>query len=371
MHFTSASFLFHCPNLEALFVGLGKVCFFLDSLCLINDLCTITPTFPVFSLSSLKQHSFQLLSIHCCGESPSIFHTMASPSSETSSEASTDTSTTGSASNASPPQRTNSHTIEATDASPNGPVTKNDDEESDSDVSMSTDSDDDEDESAQPASHIQTITTQQPRLPVPANGQSLEVGLSRKRRFSNSTAVEENRTHNEVHEDRKRLRAHPQGQSHLLLPRPPKDRSFLPAEIWHHIFTFCPPRVLGQLLRVNKSFNSYIGISPNNFGTAQPKNSSLRLLNPDEIWRASRKRFLPGAPGPLSKFSELTMWKLACGNLCQFCNKQKQVEVNGQKDQWHPGPGTNGVSPIWNFGTRTCGSCLKENSLTVGHHPKT
>ena len=144
-----------------------------------------------------------------------------------------------------------------------------------------------------------------------------------------------------------------------------KARSLLPAEIWHHIFTFCSPRVLGQVLRVNKSFHSYIGFSSNTSILAQPK-SSLKPLQADEIWRASRKRFLPGAPGPLSKCSELDMWRLACGSLCQFCNRKHEVDQRIPKDQWHPGPGEKGVSPIWYFGIRACGPCLKGNSLKVG-----
>lgn len=295
---------------------------------------------------------------------------MGSLSSEASSDTSTDTSTADSVSNASPLIRTNSNTIEATDATANGAAIENNDGDSDSDVSMSTGSDDDEDESVEATSNIQTSTLDRPQLSTPSTAQPSQVGLSKKRRFSNSTTMAEDHSHNgNRNEDRKRLRADVEEHSHIVSLKTPKDRSFLPPEIWHHIFTFCPPRVLGQLLRVNKLFNSYIDISPSNFNLAQPKNYYLRLLSPDEIWRASRKRFLPGAPGPLSRSSELTMWKLACGNLCQFCNKKKQVEMNGHKDQWHPGPGQDGVSPIWNFGMRTCGSCLKENSLTVGYHP--
>ncbi|KAK8049109.1 hypothetical protein PG994_010839 [Apiospora phragmitis] len=42
---------------------------------------------------------------------------------------------------------------------------------------------------------------------------------------------------------------------------PGSDRSLLPAEIWQHIFTFVPPRELGNLLLTNRAFHSYLNTS--------------------------------------------------------------------------------------------------------------
>jgi hypothetical protein len=142
------------------------------------------------------------------------------------------------------------------------------------------------------------------------------------------------------------------------------DKPHLPPEVWHRVFTFCHPRVLGALLRVNKSFNSYIDPS----STASPAVVSpkyvLQLLSPDAIWRASRLLFHNGMPGPLAGRSELEMWKLACSSKCQFCGKTSKFEI---LDQWHPGPGENGVARIWTFGVRSCGLCLEGNTTKVNN----
>ncbi len=147
----------------------------------------------------------------------------------------------------------------------------------------------------------------------------------------------------------------------------PKDKSLLPAEIWHHIFTFCPPRVLGRFLQVKKSFNAYLDPSSPGLSVDPLSTSAVLLLSPDTIWRASRQVInLHGLPAPLSGKSELDMWKISCGSLCQFCGKTGQTSLAVLTDQWHPGPGEDGVVPIWPFGVRTCGSCLQKQSTKVG-----
>ncbi|KAH8657053.1 hypothetical protein BGZ60DRAFT_434707 [Tricladium varicosporioides] len=141
-----------------------------------------------------------------------------------------------------------------------------------------------------------------------------------------------------------------------------QDKSLLPAEIWHHIFIFCPPRMLGLLLQVNKSFNAQLDISSPYHYTLPSSTALLQSLQPDAIWRASRLLFNQGIPGPLADKSEIDMWRLACGSQCQFCTR-KQSEMLAVMDQWNPGPGENGVRPVWSFGIRTCGACLEERSV--------
>ena len=70
------------------------------------------------------------------------------------------------------------------------------------------------------------------------------------------------------------------------------DLSFLPAEVWHHIFTFVHPTTLGKLLQVNTVFNSYLDPS------STPRWSSRRPgcasgLPPDSLWQGSSRRFWP------------------------------------------------------------------------------
>ncbi|KAK4229502.1 hypothetical protein QBC38DRAFT_471980 [Podospora fimiseda] len=147
----------------------------------------------------------------------------------------------------------------------------------------------------------------------------------------------------------------------------PGDRSILSPQIWHHIFTFCPPKSLGNLLAVNKQFNCYL--DPASTLDAEipraipPKTDALvAYLKPNDIWRASRRLFWPNMPTPLRSKTELDMWRLACSKKCQFCNKTDSRDRSLPFDPRHPGPGSEGTAAIWAFGTRTCASCLVENS---------
>ncbi|KAI8956793.1 hypothetical protein F5Y11DRAFT_133057 [Daldinia sp. FL1419] len=138
----------------------------------------------------------------------------------------------------------------------------------------------------------------------------------------------------------------------------PLDKSLLPAEIWHRIFTFTPPRALGNLLRVNKLFNVYLDPS----STYQCKfpsslsQSSPRLSKPDAIWQLSRRRFWPRMPTPLQQKTELDMWRLACGRRCQFCGKFCSSLASFYKQSNHRN------QPIWPFALRSCESCLEEKA---------
>lgn len=142
------------------------------------------------------------------------------------------------------------------------------------------------------------------------------------------------------------------------------DKSLLPAEIWHHIFTFCPPKSLGKLLVVNKLFNRYLD-------PASSVNREVRVshglmpLTPNTIWRASRRLFWPQMPAPFQSKTELDMWRLLCSARCQDCGKLDVRGQDGSSDPRHPGPGPEGVAVIWAFAARMCATCLLKNTIKV------
>ena len=148
------------------------------------------------------------------------------------------------------------------------------------------------------------------------------------------------------------------------------DKSLVCPEIWHRVFTFCPPKTLGRLLTVNKLFNLYLD-------PASPVNRDMpasvkpeRVLKPNAIWQASRRLFWPQMPTPLRSKTELEMWRLACSHRCQHCGKLDERSAAARPpDSRSPGPGRDGVAAIWAFGARFCGSCLLENTLEVGYQP--
>ncbi|TLD33461.1 hypothetical protein PspLS_00453 [Pyricularia sp. CBS 133598] len=145
----------------------------------------------------------------------------------------------------------------------------------------------------------------------------------------------------------------------------PSDRSLLPVEIWHYIFTFCPPKTLGNLMGVNKLFHSYLdpssctpSISQESWATPGP----AVVLKPDSLWKASRRAFWPYMPAPLKSMSELDMWKLACSSACHHCGKHAGDAAHATAES-SPGPGMDRVIVVWPFATRTCGPCLVKNSV--------
>lgn len=234
--------------------------------------------------------------------------------------------------------------------------------DSDSDVSMSADSDDDEDE-APNASAIQVnqdMDILEPAAIAPSSGPAGD--KPHKRKYSGATEDTPNGLPQDI---RKRLK--PDEGLHIkrsLEGSLPRDKSLLPAEIWHYIFTFIPPRNLGLMLSVNKSFNAFL--NPSSEPSISPLSKSSRsILKPNAIWRASRRLFLPGMPNPLDGKSELDMLKLACSSSCQFCGKKRQPTPTVPVDQWHPGPGESGVIPIWSFSAITCGPCIQQRCMKV------
>jgi len=144
------------------------------------------------------------------------------------------------------------------------------------------------------------------------------------------------------------------------------DKSLLPAEIWHSIFTFCPPKSLGNLLRVNKLFNLYLDSSSTvRRDPVSVKPGALVVLEPSAIWRASRRLFWPQMPAPLRSRAEIDMWRLACTPKCQNCGRTDDRDRSSPSDAIRPGPGLNGVAIIWPFATRACASCLLKASVKV------
>lgn len=147
-----------------------------------------------------------------------------------------------------------------------------------------------------------------------------------------------------------------------------RDKSLLSPEIWHHIFTFCPPKTLGNLLRVNKLFHVYLDPSSSLQIVFPPSlgKGAAGFLKPNSIWQASRRLFWPHMPSPLRSMTELDSWRLACSTRCQGCNKQGARSQDSPPELWHPGPGKDGVSVIWPFAIRVCGPCLLNKSIKVG-----
>ncbi|KAI0450140.1 hypothetical protein F5B21DRAFT_492176 [Xylaria acuta] len=137
----------------------------------------------------------------------------------------------------------------------------------------------------------------------------------------------------------------------------------LPTEVWQHIFTFLPPKMLGRLLSVSKYFNSLLnplcGYSCD--AGLSLVASSLSILKPEVIWQLSRRRFWPTMPTPLQGHTELQMWQLACQSGCQFHSRTYQPlsPINGPSntEYSHTAP-----RPIWSFSLRSCGPCLVDKT---------
>ncbi|KAI1489042.1 hypothetical protein F5X96DRAFT_642622 [Biscogniauxia mediterranea] len=146
----------------------------------------------------------------------------------------------------------------------------------------------------------------------------------------------------------------------------PSDKSHLPAEIWHRIFTFVPPKALGNLLCANKLFNAYLD-PLSSFQSSFPVShfqSHIPPLKPDAIWQASRRRyFLRKMPIPLKGRTELDMWRLACARRCQICGQAKPFMPSSSSDQWRCGPGSDGIRTVWVFGLTSCATCLGKGTM--------
>lgn len=141
----------------------------------------------------------------------------------------------------------------------------------------------------------------------------------------------------------------------------------LPDEIWQHIFSFVPPVFLGRLLRVNHVFHAYLSSEGNKEQVSnQSLHGTLKLLSPETIWTASRRRFCPGLPKPIRGLQELDMWRLLRGHRCQVCGEKKASGLTSNSENpWESGPGETGVRVIWPWGVRSCGKCIQRCSEKV------
>ncbi|KAI0025595.1 hypothetical protein F4780DRAFT_768359 [Xylariomycetidae sp. FL0641] len=158
-------------------------------------------------------------------------------------------------------------------------------------------------------------------------------------------------------------------ESASALPTSPElhrsDKSHLPPEIWHRVFTFLPPKALGTLLCCNKLFNAYLDPS-SAFACPCPVSqqpSHVPVLKPNAIWQASRRRFWCKMPTPLQGKSELDMWRLVCQKQCHFCGKTASSFTEPRPtDPWRNGPGYDGTRIAWPFALKSCGSCLEKKT---------
>ncbi|KAL7930825.1 hypothetical protein V8C35DRAFT_283053 [Trichoderma chlorosporum] len=188
------------------------------------------------------------------------------------------------------------------------------------------------------------------------------LSVTRKRKRSESPGKDE---------ASKKIRTVSAGQDNVVFgpaepPRRERSRQ-LPAELWHHIFSFLPPDTLGRLLRVSRLFHKYLDpVSPFVISTPVihvPTPRTLPALSPDAIWRASRCLHWPTMPAPLKGRFELDMWRFACARSCQFCG-QLDNAYSTEDSSRRSGPGNNTVSPIFQFFINACGNCLTEKSVT-------
>jgi hypothetical protein len=145
------------------------------------------------------------------------------------------------------------------------------------------------------------------------------------------------------------------------------DKSLISPEVWHHIFTFLPPKSLGNLLAVNKLFNLYLdpASSVRRGIPASADSGVLRPLKPNAIWQASRRLFWPQMPTPIRSNTELEMWRLACSRRCQSCGKAAGGDRGAPPNPRQPGLGSEGVTAIWAFGSHMCVDCLVRKSVKV------
>ena len=146
----------------------------------------------------------------------------------------------------------------------------------------------------------------------------------------------------------------------------PIDRSNLPGELWQHVFTFVPPESLGCLLQVNRTFKFLLTANDTQVLPRSPTHGASKYQSTNSIWSTSRKSFHSGMPRPLSSLTELEMWKLVRGSVCQFCGKSGSPTSSAttpsplDKNTQHTD-----VRIVWPFGVRLCVGCLEENSEKV------
>lgn len=242
------------------------------------------------------------------------------------------------------------------------PVIDHDGDDSASDVPMTTETDDEDSVDAfspRPQAAQLNAVVEAPYNIVQNSGED----LTKKRKSPDDVSDNDNGRNALI--SVKKVKMAEFTKEHQGDDKPSSDRSQLPAEVWQHIFTLCPPRTLGRLLRVNRLFNMCLNPS----STIQGKQPSLSrnavpILKPNSIWQLSRRRFWPSMPSPLQDKTELYMWQLSCSSSCQHCGSSMSQQEDSI-DPWQSGPGKDGVAIVWPFATRSCGLCLLSKSTKV------
>jgi hypothetical protein len=146
------------------------------------------------------------------------------------------------------------------------------------------------------------------------------------------------------------------------------SRADLPASIWQRVFTYLPPQSLGQLLLVNRTFNSYLQAAEGQQSpiSVEGKVQDDAHMDPEKIWIRSRRLHHRHLPRPLHGRSELDMWKLIGGRRCQFCvQKSALIFQSGQTDSAVRGSAGQPVRIFWPLAIRCCNACLWDETLTV------
>lgn len=244
------------------------------------------------------------------------------------------------------------------------PVNGHDGDDSASDVPMTTETDEENDDVDVSSPGYQPAQFE-PVVVEPYNSiQKPEEDLTRKRKSSDDTSDSDNGRI--AHASVKKVKLAESIKEHQDDDSPSSDWSQLPAEVWQYIFTLCPPRTLGRLLRVNRLFNVYLDPS-STIQCEQPRplsRSAVSMSRPNAIWQSSRRRFWPNMPSPLQDHTELYMWQLSCSSSCQHCGSSMHSQEDFG-DLWQCGPGKDGIAIIWPFATRSCGLCLLSKSTKV------
>lgn len=238
-----------------------------------------------------------------------------------------------------------------------------------SDISMSSDSDSDESDTSDAAEPATGPERQPTRDGTTENTTDGVDAVSKKRKSPGGGSEDSDTQQISTSEPHKKARLDAEPEKPTVSNGIAPDKSLLAPEVWHHIFAFCPPKTLGNLLCVNKLFHQYLNPSSsaqNDYPPPAPQ-GVLRALKPHNIWDSSRRLFWPHMPAPLRSMSQLSMWKLLCSTKCQQCNKSPIPEGERPTDGVHNGPGSEGVALIWLFGIRVCGPCLLGQAVKVRH----
>ncbi|KAK7745407.1 hypothetical protein SLS53_002903 [Cytospora paraplurivora] len=129
-----------------------------------------------------------------------------------------------------------------------------DGDDSASDVSMEAQTDD-EDDAKPPYSQLENIPVDAPSTTTSQSVANDQSGGSAARKRKSHGDISYSEDGSKALEATKKVKLEQSSEDVQGDEVPVVDKSALPAEIWHHIFSFCPPGTLGRLLVVNQLFN--------------------------------------------------------------------------------------------------------------------